>query len=155
MPAVPVEPGVGAGGDGDLVLAALVDHDRRHARGDLVELRNRSHVNPLRGQLAQRLVAEVVSADGAYDRHARSGAGGRDCLVRALAAAVAGEGAAGHCLAGSREGLDRDHEVGVDRPDDDHRGLRHGRRGYGANVNCGWVGKLVCRPGRESGHRPG
>ena len=136
---VPSSLRVGPGGDGDLVLAALVDHDHRDAGGCVVEACDGADVDALGGELAQRLLAEVVGADGAHHRHLSSGAGGGDRLVGALAAAMAGEGAAGDGLAGVRQASHADHEVGVDRSDDDYLG--HGWRGYGANVNCGWVGR--------------
>ncbi|CAM5686382.1 hypothetical protein SPURM210S_03681 [Streptomyces purpurascens] len=44
--------------------------------------------------------------------------GGRDRLVRALAARVDGQIGAEHGLAGTGPALDTDHEVGVGRPDD-------------------------------------
>jgi hypothetical protein len=124
-----LEQRVGPRGNRDLVLALLVDDDRRDAGGDAVEPPHAAHVDALGGQLAQGLVAEVVGADRADHRDPRARPRRGHRLVGALAAAVAREGAPGDRLAGAREPADRDHEVGVDGPHHHDGRLRHGRRG--------------------------
>ena len=70
---------------------------------------------PSRLQVGDRLVAEVVAADRADHPHRRALPRRRHRLVRALAAAVALEGAAGHRLARAGQRRRPHDEVEVDR----------------------------------------
>ena len=107
----------GAGDIGDAVLAApFLDHNQGHAGGLGLVARDGTSVNALGVQVGAASTPEVVVAQRAEHRGRGAGAGGRDGLVRALAAAKDGERAAGDRFAsGGRFGHAR-HEVGVDGP---------------------------------------
>jgi hypothetical protein len=105
---------------------APIDDDQRHAGGRVVAPLDAGDVDPLVLELAHGGVAELVRADRADHRDVRAQAGGGHRLVGPLAAAVAGEAAAGHGLTRPGKPLGDDHEVGVDRPDDDDP--RHGAK---------------------------
>ena len=97
-----VELGVGAGGDRDLVLAGLVDHDQRHTGRSALKSHQTRDVDPLRSQETNGFFAEIVVADGAHHPHARPEPRGGNGLVGAFAAAMALERAARHRLARRR-----------------------------------------------------
>ena len=115
---IAAELGVGARGDGDLVLARVVDHDQRDPGRAALEPPDPGDVDPLGLEQRQRLLAEVVVADGGHHPHARAEARRRHGLVGALAAAVALERPARHRLARARERRRGDDEIDVDRAHD-------------------------------------
>jgi hypothetical protein len=96
------ELGVRARGDRDLVLAGGVDDDQRDAR-------RRGHaghvgdVDALGSELGDGGFAQLVGADRADERDRRPHPRRGDGLVGRLAAAVLGEPAARHGLAGDRQ----------------------------------------------------
>ena len=131
-----VELRVGARGDRDLKFSpALVDHDRRHARSALRRAARRRprRCPPRRARAAPRRRGRPRRPRPPSPRCAPARAAATAWLAplpppwRANVPPVTVSPARGSAR-------DRDHEVGVDRPYDDDRGLRHGRRGYGARV---------------------
>jgi hypothetical protein len=75
-----------------------------------------------------RLLPECIPADGTDERGRCTEAGGCDGLIPALPAMVLRKGAASDGLAVGRETLPHDHEIDVDRADDDDTGGHRIRR---------------------------
>jgi hypothetical protein len=111
--------GVGAGSDGDLIVAAVIDHDERSARRLVGHFAHPVDVDPLAAQLRERLPSQVIAAHGGDEPGLGAQSCRRDRRVGPLAAAVPFEAAAQHCLAAPRQPLGGYHQVDVDRPDDD------------------------------------
>ncbi len=109
---------VGARGDRDLVLARVVDHDQRDA-GRLRQPRDPGDVDALGRQLRDGRAPHLVVADRTHERHRCSQPCRSDRLVGRLATAVPREAPARDGLARRGQRRDDDHEVDVDRSDDD------------------------------------
>ena len=105
--------GVGAGGDGDHVLAGVVHHDLGHARRFRADA-DGGGVDAERAQVLQRLPSEIVAAHHAHQGGPGAQAGRPGGLVRPLPAERPGEPAAGHRLAGPGDPFHLDHQVHVD-----------------------------------------
>jgi hypothetical protein len=114
-----VERGVRPTGDGDRVLARLIDHDQGDARGLVRKRQQPGDIDPLGLERGARRRPERVVADGPDEHRLGTEPGGRDGLVAALAALVLGEPAADDGLARPRQVLRRDDKVHVDGADDD------------------------------------
>ena len=108
---------VGAGGDGDLILALLVDHDRGDPRRGSLDAGHSRYTHALPGEVLDQPAAELVGSDGSDQGDGGSRARRRDGLVGALAATGHLEAAARDCLAGARQGTDAHEQVGVERAD--------------------------------------
>jgi hypothetical protein len=127
-----VEPIVGNIGGDDLAVSAS-DHDDRVLagrrdldEGDAGRASDLAHARDVDARRADELESrrrERVAADRPDELHRRAGAGGRDRLVRALAARVRGEAVARERLPRLHEARDARDEIEVDRSaDDDHFG---------------------------------
>ena len=116
-----VQPGVGPGGHGDLVLARVVHHDEGQPGVLAGQATARRDVDPLGGETLQGAPPEVVVADGAEHDHSGPGAAGGHGLVGALAAVLLHEPITQHRLTGHRQARDSHDEVHVDGAGHDDR----------------------------------
>ena len=96
------ERGVGAGSNGDLIVAAAIDHDERRARRLVGHRADPLDVDPLVDQLRERVAAKRIVAHGRDEPRLGAHSGRGDRRVGPLAAAVPFEAAAQHGLAAAR-----------------------------------------------------
>ena len=106
---------VRAGADGNLVLAAIVDDDQRHAGRFAGEHSDIADVDTLPDEFGQRGDTRVVGADCADQSHGDAGARRRNGGVGTLAAAVGLQPPTDHRLARTGQPWGDDDEVDVDR----------------------------------------
>ena len=144
---------VGPRGDGDQVLPGGVDDDEGHAGGP-VDRGEVPDVDALSGECGPGAVAEVVGPDGAHEHHRRAEPCRGDGLVAPLPAVMAGHVAAGDRLPGPGETWHTDHEVDVDRPDDDDTTAGRPAGRVRGGVQWEWVhGPIVAGCARRRGVR--
>ena len=117
---------VGAGGDGDQVLAAGVDEDQGDAGGVVRVAQHAVDVHALAAEVLDRLVAENVAADLGDQRDAGAEPGGGHGLVRPLAPARHDESPADDRFPRGGQPLALDDHVDVHAADDDDVRSFHG-----------------------------